>query len=392
MRKRIMRLVIKVILPCIVMSLFQTINIQAASFDCDKATTGVENMICSDMDLSQTDEDMARDYINLLQDEKNAEFIKQNQRDWIKKRDRCVNKICLENIYKERLDELSAIQWISLNLQNKEQRSKLEDLKPLRVKFIRRYGLNAEPFKFKLTKGQGIPVCEDYLQRLNASDFDNAPFCGRPEDTSIQGFTRLNRIPLSAYQIYALLPKVQGFESSQNQDYWKEEFMEITSVKKDMSMNRLGAWGFDPPVDIDNDGKPDNIILWNRGRFSCGSENFNSPFPAHSSYTAIVLDGQNRSIDEARTRDLFEHPMGWFEMKTKRFRFIGMSMGIFAYKGTFYFDTFFDGWGDYEGQRRDSKIMKETLAVFLRKDKKTNQICEYHWTNYENLYQGENAK
>ena len=160
--------------------------------------------------------------------------------------------------------------------------------------------------------------------------------------------------------------------------------MRIESVRKDMGMNRLGAWRYDPPVDIDNDGTPDNIIIWNRGRFSCGSVNQDSPYPAHSSYTANILDEQNQSIDEERTRELFEHPMGWFEIKSENFRYIGMSMGIFAYQGVFYFDTFYDGWGDYEGRHRNSREMASTLAVFLRKDKKTEQLCEYYWANKPN--------
>ncbi|MHB9119442.1 MAG: hypothetical protein ACYC2R_14405 [Burkholderiales bacterium] len=276
----------------------------------------------------------------------------------------------------------------------------------------------ADHFIFKLTQGKGVPVCEAYLKRLNDSDFDKPPFCGRPEDDSVPGFTRLNRVPLTAEEIHDLYPKVEGFQSYQNQNKWKiqlkdspfKEFMSLASVRSDMGMNRVGAWRYEPPVDIDNDGQPDNVLMWYQGRFACGSIGGYATYPEHGSFTANILDAKNQCINEARTRELFGHPVGGYPIIKKGkflglfpgFRYVGMSMGIFAYEGAYYFDTFFDGWGDFSGKRRGDfagaeKVdlinrMTATLGVFQRKEGKTKQICEYYWPDWKKLELGRNTK
>lgn len=287
--------------------------------------------------------------------------------------------------------------------------------------FVIQPDARAEHFIFKLTKGKGVPVCEAYLKRLNNSDFDKPPYCGRPEDDSVSGFTRLNRVPLTAEEIHDLQLKLEGFQSSQNQNQWKtqlkkspiKEMMPLDSVRSDMGMNRVGAWRYDPPVDIDNDGQPDNVLMWYQGYGAggCGSINGFETYPEHGSFTANILDAKNEFIDQARTKQLFGHPVGGFPIVEKGkfigffdgFRYVGMSMGIFTYEGAYYFDTFFDGWGDFEGKRRGDWIgkaknvdlinsMTATLGVFHRKSGKTKQICEYYWTDWKKLELGRNTK
>ncbi len=67
---------------------------------------------------------------------------------------------------------------------------------------------------------------------------------------------------------------------------------------------------------------------------------------------------------------------GFFD---NRFRPIGDSMGIFRFKGATYFDTFFDGWGDFEGKRRKDPNIWRTLGVFRREKGRTKQVCECLW-------------
>ena len=56
-------------------------------------------------------------------------------------------------------------------------------------------------------------------------------------------------------------------------------------------------------------------------------------------------------------------------------------MSVFKYQDIFYFDTFFDGWGDFECKRQKDKNIGNTLGVFLQKDGKTKQVCEYLMTD-----------
>jgi hypothetical protein len=275
---------------------------------------------------------------------------------------------------------------------------------------------------FKLTKGQGIEVCDAYLKRLNNSDYRrfsfnppypsigifNPPYCGRPEDDSVPGFTRLNQVPLNAEEIYALQSEMYRFQHYFREKINQKKFLEIygnlKSVQRFMDTNRLGAWRYNPPVDIDNDGQPDNVLIWfsAAGAGGCGSLNGNDTYPEGGSYTANILDAKNQVIDEKRTEELFEHPIGNYPLFTKNkffgfadgFNYIGLSMGIFAYKNVYYFDTFFDYFGDFQGKRRDyfkniplkrKHPMTATLGVLQRKNGKTKQVCEYYWINWQDL-------
>ena len=148
--------------------------------------------------------------------------------------------------------------------------------------------------------------------------------------------------------------------------------------------------------DFDNDGKPDNLLLWKRYR--CGSYEGGDPFPRHGQTIVLVLTPDSMAVDEANTKRLVGHPIGGFPTSDKKgfykgFRPVGTSMGIFRYKGTTYFDTFFDSWGDFSGKRRKSPDISRTLGVFKREGQKTKQVCEYLWKiPYEGTFPESNEK
>jgi uncharacterized protein len=80
----------------------------AASFDCAKATSAVERMICSDRLLSRLDDALAKNYRNML----SADFggskadLRHSQHKWLSERNRCRDNACLVDLYRERVDEL----------------------------------------------------------------------------------------------------------------------------------------------------------------------------------------------------------------------------------------------------------------------------------------------
>lgn len=63
--------------------LMLVIPAHAASFDCAKAATKVENLICGDTALSKLDEELNAAYKAALQDEGQAGSIKQAQKQWV---------------------------------------------------------------------------------------------------------------------------------------------------------------------------------------------------------------------------------------------------------------------------------------------------------------------
>ncbi|MBN2824299.1 MAG: DUF1311 domain-containing protein, partial [Campylobacterales bacterium] len=75
------------------------------SFDCQKASTDVEKLICSDSELSAMDETMARAYKSALQND--GDRVKMQQLRWLKyTRNDCSTLMCLKDAYKLQIDRL----------------------------------------------------------------------------------------------------------------------------------------------------------------------------------------------------------------------------------------------------------------------------------------------
>jgi len=81
----------------------------AASYDCDKASTKVEKMICTDPELSKMDEKLGSSYHDALKTVSNPFALRLQQRKWMKLRNQCTDKSCLEAAYQGRIDEIIAI-------------------------------------------------------------------------------------------------------------------------------------------------------------------------------------------------------------------------------------------------------------------------------------------
>lgn len=80
----------------------------AASFDCGKATSKVEKIICEDPALSSLDEELGRVYQKALSDSSNATQLIARQKQWLKDgRNKCGDRTCLKLMYPNRIYELS---------------------------------------------------------------------------------------------------------------------------------------------------------------------------------------------------------------------------------------------------------------------------------------------
>jgi hypothetical protein len=101
---------------------------QAASFDCKKATSRIEKVICGDPELSRLDEAMAAAYAKALTawDGKIAASVRVNQRGWVASRgliapgmdqggiyctDDASRLPCLRGVYRDRIAVLSDPAW-----------------------------------------------------------------------------------------------------------------------------------------------------------------------------------------------------------------------------------------------------------------------------------------
>ena len=82
----------------------------AASFDCAKAATAVEKMVCGDPALSRLDEVLADAYRRALSASAEPETLKARQREWLRAgRDVCTDAACLTQAYRKRIGQLHGL-------------------------------------------------------------------------------------------------------------------------------------------------------------------------------------------------------------------------------------------------------------------------------------------
>lgn len=91
----------------------------AASFDCTKASSGVEQRVCSNKELSELDEQLSSEYKAALKVTANPSKLRQSQREWLEKRRNGCNDptkrvhagidYCLKPTYQNRIIELRAL-------------------------------------------------------------------------------------------------------------------------------------------------------------------------------------------------------------------------------------------------------------------------------------------
>lgn len=256
----------------------------------------------------------------------------------------------------------------------------------------------------RLVRGAGLPVCEAYLQRFNQTIFHEPPPCGRPDNDQVPGFGRLNRLALSAAVVTALYPRVfnlSHFTSATDKAVpappgtlrysvvlaWPGHILPIAPVLHDG--DPLSVWGFDHPLDIENDGHPRNVVIWrdfpplwipDDPQANCGVSKTNGDI-AGIEQVPLLFTKDFSGIDEAATASVFgdptpppippeyaaaaRDPKSGFPLQ--RLRPIGDSIEIFEYRGQYYFDT-----------TKNTARLDEQNQVFVyqRKMGKTRQVCE----------------
>lgn len=82
---------------------------QAASFDCKKASTPVEKLICDSIDLEMLDSQMNGAFQGAQERSNNPPQVKASQVAWLRARDSCRDKACLEASYRKRIATLMAV-------------------------------------------------------------------------------------------------------------------------------------------------------------------------------------------------------------------------------------------------------------------------------------------
>ncbi len=83
-----------------------------ASFDCAKAASVTEKLICDDLRASELDSLMDRAYKRAISKALNPNEVKQSQRNFLKQRNQCTDVGCIKSLYEQQLVKLREISYV----------------------------------------------------------------------------------------------------------------------------------------------------------------------------------------------------------------------------------------------------------------------------------------
>lgn len=264
----------------------------AASFDCDKAATKVEKLICSDAALSKLDDELAVAYKTGRQDEKQAEAVRKAQKEWLKDRNTCSDAGCVKRVYEKRLQRLASS--VSAHWPSERSDGSLLNAGPQLGK--PRYGHCADvgivgscDTGQSAKTGKGYAVCETYLKYLNT--LTDMPKCEAPippgfkrpewEEMNVRNNIRL------AYQAEAIYFAGWGVGKYIQPDFeiWQQQFLdEIRVGKIAPQMRKVRVQPFGAKAII--------LLAYTRDQAGCTSEAYrqNSRW-AGNGYAHFLLTG-----------------------------------------------------------------------------------------------------
>lgn len=225
------------------------ITAQASSFDCAKAGSKVEHIICDNAEISKLDEELNAAYKTALQDEKQVDTVKQAQKQWMKERNGCADADCVKRKYAERLTLL-------------KEKETYPQLPPkLRYAFCDK---DKPELYCEGQTGKGYTVCEVYLKHLQT--LTTPPSCEAPipPGFSLPDWEEMDvtkNLDL-AYQAEGLFLKKFGGYKHPEFDVWKATFLqEIKEGKINPRMRK---------AKVTPNDKGDAVILaYTRDRDAC---------------------------------------------------------------------------------------------------------------------------
>ncbi|RBQ26357.1 lysozyme inhibitor LprI family protein [Arcobacter sp. CECT 9188] len=98
-----------------------------ASFNCTKASSNVEKMICADVQLSELDSQMGNLYKKVSQNVNDKKQFLNNQRSWIKDREKCTTSDCISLLTRNRITQLEdLVPNKSINITSDTNKGKLQ--------------------------------------------------------------------------------------------------------------------------------------------------------------------------------------------------------------------------------------------------------------------------
>jgi hypothetical protein len=234
---------------------------------------------------------------------------------------------------------------------------------------------------------------------------ERTPFCGRPDNGPHPDFIPLTRHDLSAEEIMSLFTYVWEFMRFDDQrheeryahpqldpskSFWSANPTDLETIEKFLRFGWLNVWSYAAPIDIENDGNPIPLVIWQGYGATSKGADCGTAYPhvwtdSYIEQRPFVLSTDGKTIDEGRTRAIFGAPVNGaaksdvsisppvhtpgLPIGATPFHEIGDSIGIFGYRAKYYFQT--------ENMPISRTARSSPVKVFLRQNGQTNEVCAY---------------
>ncbi|MDD2893426.1 MAG: hypothetical protein PHF20_05810 [Halothiobacillaceae bacterium] len=251
---------------------------QAVGFDCGKASTKIEHIICDDPEISKLDEELNTSYLELLRvDRAQADSHKQSQRQWMKGRDACEDTGCVGEVYISRLKAINAL--------------------------LRATPGYKPPHRFTVTQGKGWTVCESYARYLNAQpESTPLPLCHIPRYPDFPNLKEPDWEVLDIRSNLALVYELEKLTSPSYHDrpvdtfnHWKVVFEQ--QIKEGIASPRLRR----SQLKLLSDGPVETILAYEPDKDKCDRDMRRQGYADYGSQTKLFLwDEREHHIDKSR--------------------------------------------------------------------------------------------
>lgn len=158
----------RIVCSLAVLCFYINASAQAASFDCQKAKSINEQLICSDAELSKIDEELAITYKEALKRTTNPKDLAANQRDeWRRREKECASKDCLINWFAQRKASLEKVSSQPKDLIAELQKKYSQDItfsSPRAAQIVNSYNIDC-----KSNDGRYLPLINLLYTSLAAS-------------------------------------------------------------------------------------------------------------------------------------------------------------------------------------------------------------------------------
>lgn len=311
------------------------LSAQAASFDCAKASTKVEHIICDDPEISKLDDELSVAYKTAVQDEdeKQAKVIRQSQMKWMKYRNNCKVALCIKGAYEIRLTSLTVTHIYTFPLGDTEAEQKTA------VYTAGSIDMRKPGYPFKLKEGKGVEVCEVYQKNLEALGNPNLA-CERKVSPKYKGIIKLPKWrKLDFFENRNLWNQVERMANgevcdpirmeSRNNPNDDQRTIDELAERYQANIQRYNTELYKLNVvdmDVDNDGKSELVLREHSGL--CGEHTH------YHSVALFVLNEKGDTVDLQKTRPLFQDPC--FDPKT-----IKPSEQVYGFSNGEMYDVFF---------------------------------------------------